>query len=995
MNYPLLNRYSSLRNLVALALIAILPSFSFAQNLITGKVISSDGEELPGVTIQIKGTNVGVITGIDGRFNIQASPEDILVFSYVGFLGQEIKVGSQTVINVSLDPDIEELSEVVVIGYGGVRKSDLTGSVATVSSKELQASPSLNALDALQGQVAGLQITNDSGAPGSAPIVRIRGVGTTGNTSPLYVVDGVLLNDITWLNPYDIASINILKDASATSIYGNRGANGVIIIETKDGSGASESKISINSYYGMQIQQNRIDLLDAEEYAEVRNVITPGSFNNINGSGTDWQDLIFEAAPIQSHNVSISGSGDQNDYYFSLGFFGQDGIIPESSYQRLTLKLNENYQAKEYLTMGTNMTISTFWQDNTRTDAPFNAYRASPIIDPFDGNGNFNPVDDVGNVLADLAFTTDNRTTGVRAVGNVFAEAKFLEDFTAKSSFGIEALREENEVFVPVFFVSQEQQNNASRLFRSQFARSAWVWENTINYDKDFGQHRLNAVAGYTMQQVRNEQLSLGADSLFRTSEDFRYFDQTNINPEQVSNGVRDFGDYYNQISYLARVNLSLFDRYLVTATFRRDGSSKFLADNQYGNFYAFAGGWILTNEQFFPNTSWVDRLKIRGSWGVVGNDKINYLGGYSVVNNNVNAVFGIDEQLVFGQTDGALGNENLQWEEVEQSNIGLEFDFFEYKLSGEFDFYLRRTTNTLIGLRPPAFSGNTADLIVNAGEFENKGIELSLLWEDEIGAFSYSIGGNVSTINNETKQVSGVENSDQIFGFAGGQIVSRTAKGLPIGAFFGYDVIGVYQTQEEVDNLPSFADSQPGDLIFRDVNDDGEITEEDRTFLGSSIPNVIYGLNVSTRYKNVTLSLIFQGQRGNKIFNIKETIRPDPYNWEQHVINYWRGPGTSNAEPRPTAGGNNYEPSSYYIQDGGFLRLRTITIGYDLPKKVLDDLKLSSANFYLRGNNVFTMTDFTGYSPEIANGNPLINGVSLGLFPIASTYTLGLNLTF
>ncbi|MGB3468822.1 MAG: SusC/RagA family TonB-linked outer membrane protein, partial [Cyclobacteriaceae bacterium] len=904
-------------------------------------------------------------------------------------------VGSQTVINVSFDSDIEQLSEVVIIGYGGVRKNDLTGSVATVSSGELQASPALNAVDALQGQVAGLQITNDSGAPGSAPVVRIRGVGTTGNTSPLYVVDGVLLNDITWLNPYDIASINILKDASATSIYGNRGANGVIIVETKRGSSERGSIISINSYYGVQVLQNRIDLLDAEEYAELRNVITPGSFNNINGSGTDWQDLIFEAAPIQSHNVSVSGSGDQNDYYFSLGYFEQDGIIPESSYQRLTLKVNENYKAKEYLTLGTNMTVSAFWQGNTRTDAPFNAYRASPIIEPFDANGNFNPVDDVGNVLADLAFTTDNQTTGVRAVGNVFAEGKFLEHFSAKSSLGIEALREVNEVFVPEFFVSTEQQNTASRLARSQFARTAWVWENTLNYDREFDQLRINAVAGYTMQQVRNEQLSLGADSLFRTSEDFRYFDQTNINPEQISNGVRDFGDYYNQISYLARVNLSLYDRYLATATFRRDGSSKFLADNQYGNFYAVAGGWILTNEQFMPKLSWMNRLKIRGSWGVVGNDKINYLGAYSVIDNNVNAVFGTDEQLVFGQTDGALGNEDLRWEEVEQGNIGLEFDLLNYKLTGELDFYRRRTTNTLIGLRPPAFSGNTADLIVNAGEFVNKGIELSLLWEDKIGAFNYSIGGNITTINNETKQVSGVENADRIFGFAGGQTVSRTEKGLPIGAFYGYDAIGVYQTQEDVNNLPSFPDSQPGDLIFRDVNNDGEITEEDRTFLGSSIPDLIYGINVSARYKNISLSLIFQGQSGNEIFNIKETIRPDPYNWEQHVIDYWRGPGTSNTEPRPTAGGNNYEPSSYFIQDGSFLRLRSVTIGFDLPTSVLENLNLNSANFYLRGNNVFTITDFTGYSPEIASGNPLINGVSLGLFPVASTYTLGLNLTF
>lgn len=972
------------------------PVLVLAQNTVDGRVVSAtEAEGLPGVTIKIKGTSKGVVTDVNGGFTVAVSPEDILIFSYVGFITQEIPVLNQTTINVELLADIEVLEEVVVIGYGSVRKSDLTGSVVTVSSEQLQTVPSLNVMDALQGQVAGLQITNNSGAPGAAPVVRIRGVGTTGNTSPLYVVDGVLLNDITWLNSYDIASMTVLKDASATSIYGNRGANGVIIIETRNGKGQSDATIGINTYYGIQLQQNRIDLLDAREYAEVRNVIAPGTFNNVEQGSTDWQDLIFEVAPIQSHNLSISGAGEQNEYYFSLGYFGQDGVIPESSYKRLTFKINENYRFKEHLTIGTNLTISTFWQDNTRTDAPFNAYRASPIVAPFDAEGNFNPVDDVGNILADLAYTTDNKTSGVRTVGNVFMEGVILEHFTTKSSFGIEHLREVNEVFIPEFFVSQEQQNAATDFFENRFNRSAWVWENTINYDKEFGPHRLNAVVGYTMQQVRNEQLNLGADSLFRSETDFRYFDQTNVNVEQITNGVRDFGDYYNQLSYLARINVSFFENYLFTATYRRDGSSKFLGDNQYGNFYALAGGWNLTNESFLTLPIWVSNLKLRGSWGIVGNDKINYLGAYSVVDNNVNAVFGIDEQLHFGQTDGRLGNENLQWEEVEQSNIGLEFDLFDYKLTGEFDYYLRKTTNTLIGLRPPAFSGNTAEVIANAGEFENKGIELYLSWQDELGPVEYNIGTNLTTINNKTLQVSGVDNANEIFGFAGGQTVSRTVTGLPIGAFFGYDVVGVYQTQEEVDNLPSFGNSEPGDLIFRDVNNDGEITEADRTFLGSSIPDLLYGLDISIKYGSLSFSMIFQGQSGNKIYNIKETIRPDPYNWEQHVINYWRGAGTSNSEPRPTPGGNNYEPSSYFIQDGGFFRLRTLTLTYTLPQKTLDVLTLKTANVFLRGNNVFTVTEFTGYSPEIANGNPLINGVSLGTFPVASSYSLGLNLTF
>ncbi|MEQ8240040.1 MAG: TonB-dependent receptor [Cyclobacteriaceae bacterium] len=953
-------------------------------------------EPLIGATIRETGTNNGTVTDLDGNYNLDVSPDAELTFSYVGYKEAVQSVNNRSVINVAMALDIEALAEVVVLGYGGVRKSDLTGSVATVDSKKLKAMVASNPIDALQGQVPGLQITNNSGAPGASPTVSIRGVGTPGNPSPLYVVDGVLLNDMSFVNGADIASITVLKDASALAIYGNRGANGVIIVKTKQGTMGQEPRISISSSYGVQVQQNRIDLLDKRDYANVINAITPGTYNNIDAlPNTDWQELIFETAPIQTHTASISGASKNNQYYFSVGYFGQDGTIPESSYERLTVKINELYKPKEFLSLGANVTIAPFWQDNTRGDAPFNVYRASPMIAPRDANGNFNEVPGVGNILADLEYTTNNKTSGVRTVGQLFLEATFLKGFTAKTNLGIEALTENNEVFTPVFFVSPTQQNEETRYGKNRFSRTSLLWENTLNWDKEIERHRINAVAGFTVQETTNEQLNLVGRNLFRDQEEFRYIDPSNIDPTGVSNGVRDAGDFYIQLSYLTRVNYSFDNRYLATFTFRRDGSSKFLEDNKYGNFPAVALGWNIFNEKFITIPQVITNLKLRGSWGIVGNDKINYLSAYSTVDNNINGVFGSNEQQYFGQTDGGLGNPDLQWEEIEQFNIGLELGVYQQKLTAELDYYQRTTTGTLIGLQLPDYIGNGTNLVTfNAGSFLNRGLEVNLNWEDEIGDVFYTIGVQGTTIHNETLQVSGVESAEEIFGNAQGSIVSRTAKGLPIGAYYGYIVDGVFQTEEEVDAKPSLSGTEPGDLIFRDVNEDGVLNGDDRTFIGSPIPDLNYGINLSATYKGVSLTMLFQGQYGNELYNIKETVRPAQYNYEQHVADFWRGSGTSNSEPRPTTGGNNYEPSTRFIQDGSFFRLRSLTISYALPKTLLESLKVNQASIYARGNNIFTLTEYTGYSPEIGGG-PLTTGIDQGTYPVASIYTFGIDLTF
>lgn len=977
----------------------LLPAVVMAQTrAITGTVTSSeDGLGLPGVNVVVEGTTKGTVTDVDGRFSIDLLPEEnILVFSFVGFTSQTVTVDQQTSIDVLLEVDAKTLDEVVVIGYGTVRKSDLTGAVSRVSAEDLVKVPATNPMQSLQGKVAGVQITSGSGAPGESPIVRIRGVGTTGNPNPIYVVDGVIVNDINYLNAADIQSIEVLKDASATAIYGNRGANGVILVTTKLGKVGQEPSFNVGAEFSVQRLQQRIDLLSGREFAEVVNVIAPGTYNNLNAvPNTDWQDLLFVDAPMQNYQASLTGASEKNQYYYSLAYFTQQGIIPESNYERVTIKINNKYSPKSYMALGANVTVTPFTRDNSLNDAPFNVYRAQPVVEPYNDQGFYNEVPGVGNILGALEYNTDNRARGIRSVSNFFAEAYFLKGFTFRTTFGIDAQYEEQKEFTPTYFISSAQSNDVTRLRKRNELYNSWLWENTLNYEKESGKHRISAVIGYTSQNTSQEYTQLLGRNLFRTDEDFRYIDQSNIDPDAVENAV-DVNHNFSMISYLGRANYSYDSRYLFTFTFRRDGSSKFLGANKYNNFPAVALGWNVVNEAFFPD-GLLSNLKLRASWGIVGNDKIAYDNAYFIVDNNINGVFGTDEQQYFGQTYGALGNPDLRWEEVNQADVGVEFGLFNDRLTGEIDYYNRLTTDFLVRLEVPDFLGNGGqDVTFNAGSVRNKGVEFTLGWRETKNDFTYGIGLTGTTIKNEIEKVSGTGRSDdELLGETNGRIVSRTAVGLPIGAFYGYVVDGVFQNQSEIDETPTLANTRPGDLIFRDVTGDGVLNGADRTYIGSSIPDLLYGIQLGAGYKGFDLSLDFQGQAGNEIYNIKETIRPALYNFEQHVYNHWRGEGTSDSEPRPTQGGNNFEPSTRFIQNGSFFRLRNVTVAYNFKQALTDKLRLSSLQLYLRGTNVFTITKVTGYSPEIGNNNPLLNGVDLGGYPVSSIYSVGLNVQF
>ena len=985
-----------------------------AQVTIRGTVVDDQNIPLPGASVIVKNTFRGTMTDLDGTYAISAVPTDTLVFSMVGMVSQEIVVGSRTVINVTLATQTTLMDEVVVIGYGTVRKSDLTGSVSSVKTEDLVKITSLNPEQGLQGKVTGVQVISTSGAPGAGAAVRVRGVGTFNNSSPIFVVDGVILDDISFLNSSDIASMEVLKDASATAIYGSRGANGVIIITTKTGTmGQEKASFNVNSEFGIQHLAKKIDLLSGREFAIISNEIIAGSYNNVDlVPNTDWQELVFGIAPIQNHQLSVTGATKLTQYYVGIGAFLQDGIIDKSNYTRITLKLNNTYNLTPFLKLGNNVTIAPYTQQNA-PNVTYAVYRAQPVLEPYYPDGSFAVVYNVGNPLAQLAYSNDFRK-GIRGVGNIFAEADFLNAFTLRTSFGVDASYNKSTSFTPAYTVynpdgtASQQQNILSDLYKGSSDNFNWLWENTLSFRKTFNDiHSLDLVAGYTMQESTSEFTGISGENVLRDGSDFWYISPSyiydpanNVNTIQsISNGV-DAGLYYSMISYLFRANYSLDNKYIATVTFRRDGSSKFTKENRFSNFPSFALGWNIGNEQFMRSVKAVSRLKIRASWGIIGNEKISYFDRYARVQSSIIAVLGNPDAPIPAATYGKSGNPDLKWESTTQTDIGAEVGFFANKLTGEFDYYHRVTNDILVELSTPGHLGNGQGQKVryNAASVLNRGFEFHLNWREKRGDFTYSLGVLGSTIHNEVLEIGGASGVDStlIGGYLGdGRPVTLSRVGLPIGAFYGYKTDGIFQDEGELAAYPHSAQAGPGDLRFVDVTNDGVIDGRDRTYIGSPIPKLIFGFNSSIEFKGIDFALDFQGQTGNKIFNGKEVVRPDPYNFEKHVFDRWTGPGTSNIEPRPSFGGYNFTPSDRFIQDGSFIRLRSVTLGYTLPATLSQKAWMQQLRVYVKGSNLFTLTRFTGYTPEIGSYDVLSNGIDYGAYPITSVYSVGVNLQF
>lgn len=1002
--------------LFMVAVVILLMGFQAkGQRIISGTVTASDtGETLPGVNVVVKGTTRGTTTNIDGDYQIEVQPGDgTLVFSFIGFDNQEIALGTSDVIHVELQISSTQLDEFVVIGYGAVRKSDLTGAVSSLKSEDIVKITALHPEKALQGKVTGVQIITTSGAPGAGAAVRVRGVGTFNNSSPIYVVDGVILDDISFLNSGDIGSMEVLKDASATAIYGSRGANGVILIQTKTGTlGQEKPLFSFSTEYGIQQLSKKIDLLSGREFAIISNEIRPGTYNNVDLlPNTDWQDLIFQSAAVQNHQLSITGATDVTQYYVGIGLFMQEGIVPKSNYQRLTLKLNNTYHLSDYFRIGNNLTLAPYQQQNA-PNVTYSVYRAQPLLKPYYEDESFGVVYNVGNPLADLEYSNNFRK-GVRGVGNIFAEGNPVDAVTLKSSLGVDASFNKSESFTPSFVVlnpdgtSSQQYNEFSDIFKGNTDNLSWLWENTVSYDKIISRHNINAVAGFTMQRSRSEEFRMAGQNLIRDNSDFWYIsppyildEANNINMLQnIFNGV-DPNLYYSMRSFLFRTNYSFDNRYIATVTFRRDGSSKFSKENRFSNFPSFAMGWNIINEAFMQSVRLISNLKLRASWGVVGNEKILYFDRFARVQSDLLTIFSNPDASYPAASYFKNGNPDLRWESTTQTDIGLEVGLLNNRLIGEFDFYNRVTDDILVELSTPGHLGNGQGQKVryNAASVLNRGFEFNVRWREKVRDFSYSVGVLGTTIQNEVLSIGGASGVDSLLigGYLGNGIpVTLSRVGSPIGAFYGYVTDGVFQNQEELDAYPHSSQAGPGDLRFVDVNKDGKIDGLDRTYIGSPIPEFIYGLNFEIQYKAFDLSIDIHGQTGNKIFNGKDAVRPDPYNFERTVWNRWTGPETSNTEPRPSFGGYNYTPSDRFIQDGSFIRLRNVMIGYTLPEALSLKLAMKEVRLYLKGTNIFTLTRFTGYTPEIGSYDVLSNGIDFGTYPIAAVFSFGLNVTF
>lgn len=977
---------------------------------VTGQVTEKGtGEPIIGVTVVLKGESIGTTTDIDGFYTLKNVPADAtLVYSFVGMKPVEEQVNGRTVINVQMEEDSKLIDEVVVVGYGVQRKSDLTGAVASIKSSELQKTAVANVANALQGRVSGVMVSAN-GAPGKEPDVKIRGIGTTNNSSPLYVVDGMFVNDIGFLNSHDIASMEVLKDASATAIYGSRGANGVIIVTTKQGSKGKPS-LTVSGSEGFQVVSDRLKMCNAGQYAELLNeaLVNTGGQPKYDhpeelGKGTDWFDEIFRVASVRDYQVALTGGSEGMIYNMSLGFFQQKGVIKRNDYHRLTLRLNNEYRPVEKVTIGHNLSAAFSLMSNDDPSVVGQAYRLSPVITPYNQEGEFSDSENAstGNPVATLAYLNNN-TRDDRIIGNAYLTWEIIQGLSFRTSFGIDYLNRRERIFRPKFYVSSTQKNEQNELNKNWSRDFTWLWENTLTYDvtlKDI--HRLNVLGGITAQDRQFQLLGGSGRDLFSQSNSYLYLDQTSKGSRNtVNNGYSE-----SILSFLFRTNYTLMERYLFTFSFRADGSSKFGPDHRWGYFPSLAVGWRMTEEEFLKDRfAWLNNLKIRGSWGQIGNDKIGNYKYYALANIDptFDAVF--NNVYYSGGTITSLYNRSVHWERSEQVDIGFDLTVLDNRLSLEFDFYNRKTKDMLVTVNVPGAVGLTP-VETNIGSVTNRGIDFTVNWQQTIRDFNYSVRFTGTTIYNRVGKLGGMQIPKGDIG--SGRLISMTEEGKSIGYFYGYEVAGIFQSEQEIQQYNAQAaeisgnpgqqyqnNVGPGDLIYKDLDGNGYIDDKDRTEIGSPIPKFIGGLGVSMNWRGFDFSFDLQGNFGNKIFNAKQLERySGSDNWDRMFLKRWTENHRNTDIPRMTLEGNNYFVSSRYVENGSYVKLQNLELGYTFPQTITGKLRLTNLRVFFSGNNLFYITKYHGFTPEIT-GSSLEAGIDRTIYPVTAICRFGLNIT-
>ena len=990
---------------------------------VSGTVTSeADNQAIPGVSVIEKGTTNGTVTDLDGNYRLSVSgPEATLVFSFVGFVTQEIPVERQQTIDVTLSEDVEQLDELVVVGYRSQKESTITGAVASVDIQDLDSRRVPDVTQALQGQVAGVAITQSTGAPGDAVEVRIRGNGTIGNNNPLYVIDGIPSRDISFLNPADIQSMSVLKDAAAASIYGSRAAGGVIVIETK--SGADRSGLRVNYFGGIQRVANLPNMLNAEQYLST----VERAWNNAGYSGTnpyaedqnrsdfadvDYLDELFELGKTHSVQLSASGGNENTNYFLSGGYFGQEGavVFDNDQFQRFNVRANVNANLTDRFRLGTNLQISYEVQDRISSsgDAPGiirHAFLRPPIIpvykDPSDPTySEADPFTDLPfyqgpdsyesgkyelsqNPIALAYFTDDERAT-FKTFGNVFAEYSFLKDNALKfrTNFGANINFNHNKAFNPNFGdddgggneIDQGlgRQNRPNGLSESRGEDITLTWNNSFTYDKTFGEHTISALLGSEFIDNNSSTISASRNRFDFTQPNFRYIDFGDTELDLWNGGI---GEQWTLFSFFGSATYSFQNKYLLTANLRADASSRFAEENQWGYFPSVSAGWILSEEGFLGNPGWLTQLKLRASWGQLGNQEIPNYAYLTLYRRDA------DRYLI-----SRYGNPDLRWETTTQANVGIDFSLYRSKLYGSVDYFRKTTTDILLPISLPQLVGDVSPTFLNAGEVSNQGFEFALAYRNFDNALGYEVSGNLATLHNEVNALH--PNLPYLSGS-----VTRTQPGHPLNAYYGFVQEGIYQNQQEIEEhlggTPNPA-QQPGDIKFKDLDGNGIINDDDRDFIGNPNPRLTYGLNGRLNYRALDMSFLFQGVGAVDRYNdLKKIIDYDtrPFNYTDRVLDSWDGEGFTNTIPRVSFTDNgSSRVSDIFVENASYLRLKNIEIGYTFDFEEL--LGRGSLRVYASGQNLFTITNYTGLDPESTDL------IDYGTYPQSITLLAGVNVS-
>lgn len=981
----------------------------FAQTgRVTGVVVDQTGTPVIGANVQVKGTTIGSITDLEGRFAFDAPQRGMLVISFIGYKSQEMALGKSNY-TITLLEDAETLDEVVVVGYGTQKKSDLTGSVTSIKAEELSGIRGGNASEALQGKT-GLHVVT-SGEPGVAPTVRVRGIGTNSDASPVYVVDGVMTNDISFLNPKDIESMNVLKDASATAIYGSRGANGVIMVTTKSGR-SGKPVISYNGSEGFQYVIDNYDVADGTGYAKIMNAVAkndgkaePYANTSSYGKGTDWLDEMTRNGWMRDHQLSVAGGSESVTYNLSAGYFNQKGIWNDTNYERWTFRANNEYKITKNITIGHNLNLSI--SNSGKPFGTWGSYRimrsvlsASPLITPKDDNGEWNSMQngDLINPVAELNLNKDYNSKTTRFFGNVWGNWEIIKGLNFRTSFGEDWNHSYMDQLKGIYNINPSHQSNSSNTYEENYyTTNTWLWENTLTYDRIFNEiHRFNFLAGFTAEETKYRMLGASSKNLSIFDKDFG---STAAAPTDGDRTVlTEKPSTVTRASYMFRVNYALKDRYLLTATFRADGSSKFGTNNRWGYFPSAAIGWRISEEAFLKDTDWLSNLKLRASWGQTGNDKITNNVSYALVSmvDEFHGVFNGNVSPGVGIVNAY--NPDIKWERSEQLDFGFDLGVLNNMLTFEFDYFNRETKDLLMILPVKGGSVGIAPTYTNAGSVRNRGFEFTTRWQDNRHSFKYGVALSGSTFKNEVTDWGGEKTIGNDWST---HLYSAIEEGKPIGYFYGYQTQGIYRTQADLDKWNQYAESKGkttyhsaaklGDLIYVDTNGDGSIDEKDQTDLGSPFPKFTGSIALNAEYKGFDLYLDFAGSFGAKVMNNSYVdFSSNTNNMHEDWIDSWTSDNTNASMPRLATGSiNTNRTLDIMVFKGDYFKLRSAELGYTLPQSLVGKAGINKLRVYVNGSNLLYFTKYKGFNPEILDGR------DWNSYPMAGSVQFGLNLTF